>query len=249
MERGYLALYRKIQDHPFYKERREFSKLEAWIDILMEAQHSEEPEEVLIGMKVLVCNYGESLKSVLTWATRWHWTESKVRRFFKLLKKMGQIDYQSEVITTRLSVLNYSIYDPKRRASDAEVKSKRRASDEQVTTDKHDKHVKHDKKEEKKIQKKKSPKKRKKFIPPSSEDVINYFVENGYLGTAGRKAFDYYQANNWQDSRGNKVKNWKQKMIGVWFKDENKMNGNTGLFSQEDELDAVLNQRRENAYR
>lgn len=141
MERGYLALYRKIQDHAFYKERREFSKLEAWIDILMEAQHSEEPEEVIIGMKVLICNYGESLKSVLTWASRWSWAESKVRRFFKLLKNMGQIDYQSEVITTRLSVLNYSIYDPKRRGSDAKVKSKWRGSDAKVTTDKHDKHI------------------------------------------------------------------------------------------------------------
>jgi len=143
MERGYLALYRKIQDHPFYKERREFSKLEAWIDILMEAQHSEKPQEVLIGMKILTCNYGESLKSILTWACRWKWTESKVRRFFELLKNMQQIDYKSEVITTRLTVLNYWKYDPKRRTNDEQVKCKRSGCDEEVKTDKNDKHDKH----------------------------------------------------------------------------------------------------------
>jgi len=140
MERGYLALYRKIQDHPFYKERREFSKLEAWIDILMEVQHSEEPCDVVIGMKVLVCNYGESLKSVLTWARRWNWNDSKVRRYFKLLEKLDQISIKNEVVTTRITVLNYSIYDPKRSSNDFKVTSIRRAFDEHSTTDKHDKH-------------------------------------------------------------------------------------------------------------
>ena len=28
---------------------------------------------------------------------------------------------------------------------------------------------------------------------------------------------------DWKDSKGNKVKNWKQKMQSVWFKDENKI--------------------------
>jgi nitric oxide reductase large subunit len=27
---------------------------------------------------------------------------------------------------------------------------------------------------------------------------------------------------NWVDSKGSKIRNWKQKMINVWFKDENK---------------------------
>ena len=37
------------------------------------------------------------------------------------------------------------------------------------------------------------------------------------------KAFDYYDCADWHDSKGNKVKNWKQKMQAVWFKDENKI--------------------------
>ena len=61
-----------------------------------------------------------------------------------------------------------------------------------------------------------------KFIPPSYEEVWQYFYDNSYTAVAAKKAFDYYEASNWVDSRGNKVKNWKQKMISVWFKDENK---------------------------
>lgn len=60
------------------------------------------------------------------------------------------------------------------------------------------------------------------FTPPILDDVISYFTENGYSRSAAIKAFDYYSAGNWKDSKGNQVKNWKQKMQGVWFKDEHK---------------------------
>ncbi len=122
MHRGYFALWRKIKDHPFYKESREFSKLEAWIDILMNTQYEEEPQEVVIKMNTLVCHYGESLKSIKTWSDRWMWSRSKVFRYLKLLKKMGQIDFKSETVTTRIIVKNYKTYDPRRNASETQVK-------------------------------------------------------------------------------------------------------------------------------
>ncbi len=62
----------------------------------------------------------------------------------------------------------------------------------------------------------------KVFTPPILEDVLSYFKDNGYSEISAQKAFRYYNDANWMDSKGNKVKNWKQKMQGVWFKDENK---------------------------
>lgn len=62
----------------------------------------------------------------------------------------------------------------------------------------------------------------KNFTPPEISEVENYFSENGYSAEAAKKAFEYYSTANWVDSKGNKVRNWKQKMIAVWFKDENK---------------------------
>jgi len=59
------------------------------------------------------------------------------------------------------------------------------------------------------------------FISPILEEVETYFEENGYLKSAGAKAFKFYNDADWIDSRGNKVRNWKQKMQGVWFKSEN----------------------------
>lgn len=73
-----------------------------------------------------------------------------------------------------------------------------------------------------------------KFISPTVDEVIEYFTANSYTADAGRKAWNYYNTANWKDSKGNKVKNWKQKMQGVWFKDENKMKDTTSA-GQKDE--------------
>lgn len=61
------------------------------------------------------------------------------------------------------------------------------------------------------------------FIPPLIDDVKAYFIENGYSVEAAIKAYNFYNINDWKDSKNNKVKNWKQKMHGVWFKEENKI--------------------------
>jgi hypothetical protein len=62
-----------------------------------------------------------------------------------------------------------------------------------------------------------------KFTPPTLSEVQAYFIENGYTLESSVKAFNYYDSANWLDSKGNKVKSWKQKMQGVWFKEENKI--------------------------
>lgn len=59
------------------------------------------------------------------------------------------------------------------------------------------------------------------FVPPSLEEVKKYFKEKGYKESVAIRAFDSYNENNWHDSHNNPVLNWKQKMINVWFKEEN----------------------------
>lgn len=66
---------------------------------------------------------------------------------------------------------------------------------------------------------------------PEIEEVINYFLENGYKSEAARNAWKYYNESSWIDSNGKKVLNWKQKMRGVWFRDENKISTNSLSFN------------------
>lgn len=69
---------------------------------------------------------------------------------------------------------------------------------------------------------KETNKPKNKFTPPLLKEVSQYFIDNGYTEQSAINAFNYYKEGDWKDSKGNKVKNWKQKMRGVWFKDENK---------------------------
>lgn len=71
----------------------------------------------------------------------------------------------------------------------------------------------------------KSKEKREKniFIPPTLEEVEAYCKERNNNVNA-KRFIDYYSANNWKDSKGNKVNNWKQKLIANWEKDSPKQN-------------------------
>lgn len=57
---------------------------------------------------------------------------------------------------------------------------------------------------------------------PSLQEVIDYFILNEFPETLAKRAFNMYDCNDWFDTKGNKIKNWKMKMQSVWFKDENK---------------------------
>ena len=70
---------------------------------------------------------------------------------------------------------------------------------------------------------KKEKKVKKDFDPPLPSEVITYFIEKGYTQESACKFFDYYDAAEWKDGKGNQVKNWKQKAVGVWFVDANKI--------------------------
>ncbi len=132
---GYIALHRKIRDNFLWKEKRSFSKAEAWLDILMEAQHNHEPQQVVIGMTSLTSNYGESLKSLLTWSKRWKWLRSKVVRFLNLLKNEHMVELKTEQVTTRITVCNYSRYNNVRTPSGQLTNINRTTTEQRPNTD------------------------------------------------------------------------------------------------------------------
>jgi DNA replication protein DnaD len=145
MHRGYIRLWRKYQESDFWKERRSFSKFEAWLDILTEARSNPEPEEVVIGMSVVTVSRGESIKSLKTWAARWGWSRSKTKRFLDLLSKLHMIRFKSDTKTTHLKVLNYDTYNELRNGNEHQSSINRTSIEHQSSTDNNDKNVKNDK--------------------------------------------------------------------------------------------------------
>ena len=53
---------------------------------------------------------------------------------------------------------------------------------------------------------------KERFKKPTLEDIENYINERSMKVNA-KTFYDYFTESNWIDSKGNKVKNWKQKLI------------------------------------
>lgn len=58
--------------------------------------------------------------------------------------------------------------------------------------------------------------KRKSFVAPTLDEINSYINEKG-LNVDGKQFFDYFTEGKWVDSNGNRVKNWKQKLL-TWNK-------------------------------
>lgn len=66
------------------------------------------------------------------------------------------------------------------------------------------------------IEKNKNRKEENKNKEPSLVDIQKYVEEKG-LDVDAQQFYDYFTEGNWIDSKGNKVKNWKQKLL-TWNK-------------------------------
>lgn len=105
---GWIKLHRSITEHWLYKEKRVFSKFEAWNDILLTVNFSD--AQTLIKGNIYYIKRGQSILSLESWGKRWNWDKHKVRRFFKLLEKDSMIELKSDTVTTQLTVCKYDSY-------------------------------------------------------------------------------------------------------------------------------------------
>ncbi len=143
-----------------------------------------------------------------------HW------RMHNLIRKDRKKDtpYQEEL--SLLTVKENGSYTK----ADNQLTTKRQPIDNQVTTNcqpSDNQMSAQDKISKDKISKDKiGDKKPKGFTPPTLEEVKAYCEEKGL--TIEPKAFlDYFTESGWIDSKGNKVRNWKQKLL-TWQKYEPK---------------------------
>lgn len=140
MNEGWVKFYRKIDQHWLYPKNREFTEYEAWIDLLLQVNHK--PKKVRIKNKVLICERGQSLRSITEWGRRWRWSKPKVYRFFKMLQEDNMIKTVSETVTTRLTICNYESYQHRRNEDETQLKQTGNASETEAYPNKNEKNEK-----------------------------------------------------------------------------------------------------------
>lgn len=82
---GWICLYRKFQENELWTEPRVFSKAEAWLSLLMKANH--EQRTFMLGNQMVTVHPGELITSEVKLAQEWRWSRHKVRNYVQLLEK------------------------------------------------------------------------------------------------------------------------------------------------------------------
>lgn len=96
MKEGYLGVFRKFFDHEFWKEKRQYSKAEAWIDLMQCARYGEKPENLLDKRGAYILEYGDVYISSRYLGERWIWSRTKVTKFLEYLEKRESITYKKK---------------------------------------------------------------------------------------------------------------------------------------------------------
>jgi len=122
MKKGYIKLYRQIQDSTLYKQKRRFSRNEAWIDLLLSANHKE--SEILVGARKIKVKKGEVFTSQYGLAKKWNWAIGSVSNFLKLLEKECQITYLTESKFTRVFLVKWAFFQGSEEKVERKMKGK-----------------------------------------------------------------------------------------------------------------------------
>ncbi|MBG1505947.1 DnaD domain-containing protein [Staphylococcus aureus] len=105
---GWISIDHSIQNHWLFKEKRTFSKFEAWIYLLMEANHSK--AKVPIGNQIVTVERGQRLTSILTLSDLFNWSRFKVKTFLDLLESDGMLEVKTTSKYTLITIVNYDFY-------------------------------------------------------------------------------------------------------------------------------------------
>jgi len=213
----FILLYRKSIDSRVFKNP---ALWKVWTWCLLKASYKERWVSMKSGkadieVKILP---GQFLYGRLSAAKELQMKPSSVRNRMEKLKNMRNVDIKEDSQYSIVSIVNWVAYQVKEKKEDSKEDNQRTIKGQSKDINNKVNKVNKVNNKEKKIKKKPT------FSPPIQSDVEKYFSDNGYKIEAGSKAWNYYDVADWKDSRGNQVKNWKQKVRGVWFKDENKIN-------------------------
>jgi len=212
MKSGWIKLHRSFRGHWLWKTKEPFTKREAWIDLLMCANFTD--NKIPLGGGVVEIRRGQQARSELTLADEWKWSRGKVRRFLKCLEDDSMIVQHKTHLTSVITICNYERFQGDDTAdsttsgtTDGTTVS---TTNGQPTVQQavHSKEGKENKKENKS----------RRFVPPTLLEAQDYFKDKGcsdYIFEA-EKFIDFYESKGWMVGK-NKMKDWKA-AIRNWLK-------------------------------
>ena len=147
IKKGWVRLFRSIQDHDLWKHKP-YDKARAWVDLILTANHRN--NRLLVGNQFIEIKRGEMLTSQLKLSKRWGWSREKVNNFLKLLSIENQLSLKTHIQKdkgfTLITLLNYNKLQERDNVKPTtKPTTNRQLTDNKPYTNKNVKNVKNDK--------------------------------------------------------------------------------------------------------
>lgn len=136
MNQGFILLHRKIRDNVLWPKNKPFTKIEAWLDLLMMARFDKKPIEILLGNEIVICGRGQIVRSINTYQKRWNWGAQRVKSFFDILLKLKQIEKKTTTKTTIITICNYDSYQSEQQTDNKRKTNGKQTDNKRITTKK-----------------------------------------------------------------------------------------------------------------
>lgn len=127
MTSGFLKIYRKFFNHPLWKEKRSFSKAEAFLDLLQLAAFM--PTKRLCAGEMVTLEVGQLVGSERYLSDRWGWSTKKVRAFLTLSQQEQMIVIKKKRQGSIITLCNYERYASEFLSEEAPKKHQRSAEE------------------------------------------------------------------------------------------------------------------------
>ena len=104
MTKGYIKLHRQLLDH-FYWQKKPFTKGQAWVDLLLMANHAD--NSFRMGSRRIHLQRSQMLTSAYKLANRWGWSEKRTRNYLHELIEEEMIQRETTRHYTIITIMNY----------------------------------------------------------------------------------------------------------------------------------------------
>ena len=201
---SFIKLYRKLAEWEWYQDSK---MVHLFIHLLINANFKDH------NWRGILIKRGQLPTGINSLYEKTHISKQSIRTCIKKLKLTGELTIKTTNNYSIITLCNFESYQNNNKQintrNNKQLTNNQHTTNKQLTTLKEGEEGKNEKNE--------------KNIYPNIISVKSFFKENGFPESLAITAFNYYSSNDWKDKNGNKVKNWKQKMHGVWFKEENKI--------------------------
>ncbi len=133
---GWISLHRKILENPILNRSRIYSPFEAWIWLLLRANHKD--NKFMLGSELVKVKKGSMITSQKKLCNRFRWGSTKLRNFLKVLQKDKMILLKTDTQATYITICNYDTYQDKQISNKMQTNIKQNANKYQTKTNNKD---------------------------------------------------------------------------------------------------------------